>query len=175
MLLRVADALAAAGLHPVHAIADVAGKYDDLGIPTIADDVPGRGPVGGLLAAICHAADLPNAPTHLLLTACDLPRIEPKWLEAIRRPLEAPDPPAAVCFAADGSGPRYEPLMAIYAVSLLDVVKPLLETSNEAVKGPSLHAVLDRIAATDGLHVLPPPAGGIPSANRPADLGPHAG
>ena len=39
-------------------VADVAGKYDDLGLTTIADDVPGRGPVGGLLAALRHAAAL---------------------------------------------------------------------------------------------------------------------
>lgn len=84
-------------------VAARADAYADLGLRTIADAVPGEGPLGGLVRALDDAP-----PGWLLLLACD-------WLDAcgawIDRLMDARRPDAhAVAFR----GEWYEPLFALY-------------------------------------------------------------
>src|SRR5947207_199580 len=61
----------AAELEPIASrmvvISDVPDKYADLGLETIADITPGRGPIAALQMALYHAGDRGG---HLLLVSC---------------------------------------------------------------------------------------------------------
>ncbi len=86
----------------------------------LRDEPPGRGPLGGLAAALWRAR------TGVLVLACDLPLVSQGTLEQVMRVGLASGRPAAV-----RSRRGWEPLIAYYPRSLL----------------PLVHAALDRRAA----------------------------
>src|SRR3954452_12325135 len=49
-------------------VAEVAGKYDDLGLKTIADQVPGLGPMGGLKTILGSLPENSRSPWFLLVS-----------------------------------------------------------------------------------------------------------
>jgi len=77
--------------------------YADLGLRTIADDVPGRGPLGGLVRAFRDAE-----PGWLLLLACDWLGAREHWIGRLMKE-RRPD-----CDVVAFEGEWYEPLMALY-------------------------------------------------------------
>lgn len=88
------------------------------GAVAVADEVPGLGPIGGLLTALRSAPEN----VDLLLTACDLPLVEPAqftWLANFAS--------AQGTSAADGIVPlwkgRPEPLFALYRRSIIPMVE----------------------------------------------------
>lgn len=108
LLVHVARALVAHASR-ITVVAARADAYHDLGLRTIADRIPGLGPLGGLHTAL---ADLGRAP-WLLLCSCDWLGITPAWIEELlrhRRPGTR-----AVAFR----GRRWEPLLALYHRELL--------------------------------------------------------
>jgi molybdopterin-guanine dinucleotide biosynthesis protein A len=60
----------------VNAIADIADKYVDLGIPTIVDISPGLGPLAGIQTALTHAGA-----GWALVTSCDLLELHAEWID----------------------------------------------------------------------------------------------
>jgi molybdenum cofactor guanylyltransferase len=73
----------------------------------LSDDIPGKGPLGGLSTALRHA------PTdHLLVVACDMPSLQPALLAHLIA--LAPDHDAVIPVWDN----RYQPLCAIYSSSL---------------------------------------------------------
>ncbi|MCA9630843.1 MAG: molybdenum cofactor guanylyltransferase [Myxococcales bacterium] len=88
--------------------------YGFLGLPQIADDPPGIGPLGGFLAALSAARD--SAVQRLVILSCDLPYVGGPL---IRRLAEfAPEAPAvAPVDAARGGGEaRWQPFFGHYRV-----------------------------------------------------------
>ncbi len=109
----------------VTVVAATAGAYDDLGLKTIGDVVPQKGPLGGLLTAIEDCGDS----GWLFLAACDWVGVRAQWVRTLldNRTKES----RAVVFKDD----RYQPLFALYHTSLRDSVAELvgagrLETRN---------------------------------------------
>jgi molybdopterin-guanine dinucleotide biosynthesis protein A len=80
-----------------------AGPYEQLGVPAIADLVPGRGPLGGLAGLL---AARPEA--HAVAVACDMPRVT---VELLAR-LAFADSAAAVLAPVENG--LYQPLFARY-------------------------------------------------------------
>lgn len=78
-----------------------AGKYASLGLPVIEDRIPGCGPLSGIEAAL---ADSPA--TFTLVTACDMPSLNPDFLDWMLREAEKT--------GADVTMVRNEPLCAVY-------------------------------------------------------------
>jgi len=116
MVARVAARLAPVAAS-VTVVADVAGKYADLGLTTIADASPGAGPVGGLVTALGHCEDAHGA-GWLLLAACDLVDVDAALVGALRAAAGSTMDRSsrAVAFrAADG---RWEPMLGLYATAL---------------------------------------------------------
>lgn len=67
MVVRVADALRAAGATDVFAVGRDPTALAELGLVTVPDDRPGDGPVAGITAALAHASE-----ELVLVAGCDL-------------------------------------------------------------------------------------------------------
>ncbi len=83
------------------------GRYQHLGLPVIADDRAGCGPLGGVVTALRHSESEWN-----VMLACDMPDIDAatlEWLAA--RALASADEVECVVPLSD-SGPQ--PLCAVY-------------------------------------------------------------
>lgn len=151
LILHVAEALRPYA-SSVTAVADVAGKYEDLALQTIADDNPHQGPLGGLLAALNHAPS-----PWLLLASCDFAGLQASWIESLFA--HRCDGAEAVAFKSD----RWQPLPGLYHRSILPSVEALLKSPR-----PSLQLLL----ASSPAVALAPPADwpDHPGVNTPSEL-----
>ncbi len=130
----------------VTAVADRAGKYDSLGLRTIADSQPGLGPIGGLLTAI---DDCRNG--WLILVACDAIVLDP---ELPQRLFAKVSNDVKVVALRDR---HWETMPALYHCSILPVVqaniangqhalwKVIEQVAHQQVKSPPYRAVLSQI------------------------------
>jgi molybdopterin-guanine dinucleotide biosynthesis protein A len=94
-------------------------KYSYLGLPLFSDIYVNHGPLGGLHAALAHAAG-----DHVLVVACDMPWLNRSLLEYM----------VSIRASADVIVPRWtrfpEPLHAVYSRSCLEPVVASLEAQN---------------------------------------------
>jgi molybdopterin-guanine dinucleotide biosynthesis protein A len=152
---RVADALVAAGLAPVFCV----GGAGLPGLEVVPDaggsarGLAGRGPMGGVLAALGHAAAA--GASMVVVLACDLPDVAPDGIRAVVAALQAsPDAVVAVPVVAG----RWEPLHAAWRVTASGAIPP---------DEPAVHKVIAGLA-----HVEVPgldPAW-LRNVNTPEDL-----
>jgi molybdopterin-guanine dinucleotide biosynthesis protein A len=82
-------------------------RYQALGLPVVADQTLGLGPLGGITAALQHSRTDWN-----LIVACDLPHVTTEFLQYLLR--LAREDPADVVMPLDREG-QDEPLCAVYA------------------------------------------------------------
>lgn len=125
-------------LEPVTAAVVVVGRPPGVtlpvSLPVVPDRRPGRGPAGGVEAALSHARD--QGLVGALILACDLPLVPPGL---VARLLEEGDSVGPVVPLS--SGPLgCEPLCAYYGVDLLAEVTAFLDGG-----GASMGALLDRL------------------------------
>jgi molybdopterin-guanine dinucleotide biosynthesis protein A len=128
---RLRDVLAAAGLEVVLVGRD--DRYASLGLPTVEDDPPGIGPLGGLIGLLVHAGSRPA-----LALACDMPFIEAPLVAQL---LAAPPAPAV----APRQATRWEPLFARYAPE--SVLPAARERASRGER--SLQGLLDTVRAQE--------------------------
>ncbi len=115
MASRVAAALAAAGCAPVVAVGGDRSALGALDLAVVPDRYPGEGPLGGVLTALDHHAEL----DAVVVVACDLARLGPATIAAVVAGLDAPGRRADVAMARTD---RLQPLCAAwrpYALSVL--------------------------------------------------------
>jgi molybdopterin-guanine dinucleotide biosynthesis protein A len=105
----------------------------EAGVPVVVDRSPGRGPLGGLEAALHEAAA--RGREGVLLLACDLPLVRPPLLETVAGALAGAP---AVAPRREGGG--IEPLCAAYALEVLEAVVRRLSSSDL-----SLHALFREV------------------------------
>lgn len=103
MAVRMAGVLRAAGCAPVVAVGGDAAGLRAVGLAWLADDMPGDGPVGGVLTALTHL-DADRA----VVVACDLPGLSSAVVGALVGVL---DEQADVVMAETD---RLEPLCAVW-------------------------------------------------------------
>jgi molybdopterin-guanine dinucleotide biosynthesis protein A len=155
LIVRQAMVLQRVGLPPT-VVADLAAKYGDLQLETIPDLEKDLGPIGGLRTALYHVAAQKTA-EWVLLTSCDLLDLRASWLEdlAARRSGSA----SAVAFRGD----RWEPMPALYHISILPAIEERIARRELALQG-----LLNSVAAA----ALPRPADwpDLLGANTPAEL-----
>jgi molybdopterin-guanine dinucleotide biosynthesis protein A len=132
LVLRVAGAVAAAA-GSCTLIGDPE-KYGALGYPVCADIFPGCGPLAGI-----HAALSASAAEWNLIVACDMPDIEPRFLQDLMAKVERND---ADCILPAGESGRPEPLCGVWRRRALPTVQRALESG--------IRKVLDGLA---GLHL----------------------
>jgi molybdopterin-guanine dinucleotide biosynthesis protein A len=110
-----------------------AEAYSSLGLPAIADEPAGIGPLGGLTGLLAHAERC--AARHALALACDLPRLERTLIARL-----AVESSEAAALLVEQDGVR-NPLIARYeARSALPAAQRALDGGKR-----SLQAVLDQL------------------------------
>ncbi len=124
MISRVAEAFSSVAT-ATFVVARREGQYEDLGLTTLADDVPDTGPLAGLRVALRHEAarqgtraNFPSptfASEWILLTGCDLVAPDVQFLEPLRAAIR-PDHQAAVYRRASW----HEPFPGLYRLGLLN-------------------------------------------------------
>lgn len=112
----------------VTVVADRQGKYDALGLRTIADLVPGQGPMSGLHTALLSAGE----EASVLIASCDLWGLEAEWLRLLAA---APREASIVLFATN----PLQPLLGRYATSLSTEVAAALARGDRAISRFARH------------------------------------
>ncbi len=85
-------------------------RHLELGFPLLIDVLPGRGALGGLLSALLVAKG-----SHILLTACDTPFLQPSLLKTMIAQAHRGGQDAIVCRSSKG----LEPLPGLFSCRLL--------------------------------------------------------
>jgi molybdenum cofactor guanylyltransferase len=98
-------------------------RFEDFGLPVIADDLPDfPGPLAGVLAGLDYAADMSNA-RHVLSVAADCPFLPRDLAAALLIRLERENARIAVAH----SGGFSQPTIALWDVSLRHDLRTALE------------------------------------------------
>lgn len=103
-----------------------AAAYAELGLPVLADEPPGIGPLGGLRALLVSARDSGHGAA--LALACDLPHLGPGLVRRL-----ADEAPGAD-FVAPRDGELWDTLVARYAVSVLAAVEAAITAGERALQ-----------------------------------------
>ena len=122
------------------------------GVPVIPDLIPGKGPLGGLHAALHHA--LGAGLDGVFLMACDLPLVDGEVVGTLTENMDG----AVVAPSRGGEG--IEPLCAVYSVEMLPAVERRMESDDL-----SLHALFREV---DG-RTVELGEGAFLNVNTPAD------
>lgn len=138
------------------AVVSSRSEHDVEGVRRLPDLRTGKGPLGGMEAALAYARER-GIPTVLVL-ACDLPSVDEALLRALLAGLG--DAPAAA-LSRDGA-PGFEPLCAVYRTSCLESLGSLLDQGRFQAR-----ALFERV----GGRILAGPPGGLHNVNEPNDLG----
>jgi molybdopterin-guanine dinucleotide biosynthesis protein A len=166
MVVRVAEALRAAGARAVMAVGREPGALASLGLGSVADERPGEGPVAGIATALGWAGrDDPDEDPLVLVTGCDLITPSPSAMAATVYAL-ASAPTSQV--AVPASGGRRQWAHAAWRGSAAPALAAALGAGERAV---------GRAVAAAGLAVvevrgLDPAA--LADADIPADLPPRS-
>jgi molybdopterin-guanine dinucleotide biosynthesis protein A len=140
-------------------VANDPAPYADLGLPVFPDIHLGRGPLGGIHAAITHAAH-----PLVLCAACDMPHIQPGILGLL---LDAADLSAdAVIPRPDG---RPEALLAVYGRSALPAIERSIAAGRLRVMD-ALEGLRVRFLDESELAPVDPGRCSFVNVNTPADL-----
>jgi molybdopterin-guanine dinucleotide biosynthesis protein A len=138
LILRLAESLANVA-DGVTVVARQAGAYADLGLRTIGDIVPDRGPLGGLLTAIIDRGH----DGWVFVTACDWVGIEGSW---VRRLLSERRAGGAVLFESG----REQPLFGLYHTSVRAAVSEQIELGRLKMLHLLEEIDIVRVPAPDG-------------------------
>jgi molybdopterin-guanine dinucleotide biosynthesis protein A len=122
MIIRAASSLAAV-TRQVTVVSDVVGKYDDLGLGTIADLRGNSGPAGGLETALIHAL----MDDWVLVSSCDLLGLRPEWIEQLASARR--EGSRVVAFR----GERWQPFPALVHRQLRPIVTAALNGGRRAL------------------------------------------
>ena len=95
------------GSRRVSVVARKTDAYGDLGLRTIGDEIPGKGPLGGILTALRDAGDDP----WVGIVACDWVGVAAQWLRRLESSTGHGD---VILFEST----REQPLFGLYRASL---------------------------------------------------------
>ncbi|HTW65112.1 MAG TPA: molybdenum cofactor guanylyltransferase [Bryobacteraceae bacterium] len=123
-----------------------------LGLPVVADQLPDRGPAGGIHAALTVSPSEWN-----LIAGCDMPAITSEILNDL---LERTARTSADCVAAAGPGGGLEPLCAVYHRRCLAAVDTAIRENRLKMK---------YLLRELGAEACPVPAAAVINVNTPAE------
>ena len=145
MVDRAAELLRAAGCNLVVAIGPdrLAGS-----VTPLADRYPGEGPLGAIVTALDHAAEVGADAAFVI--ACDLPDLDVATLTTL---LEAVNGAGAQPSVTLAGAPRREPLIAVWATSCLAPLEAAFAGGQRSV-----HRAIDSIVGLQVVEVQVDPA-----------------
>ncbi len=127
MARRVADALSAAGAEPVVLQGGPRSTGDVLGLPVVADEWPGEGPLAALATATAWAADL--GAVLVVVAACDQPSLTASSIRSLVDAATGPGArsgtPVAGTVAVTPDGRRH-PFPSVWATSAAPALRGLV-------------------------------------------------
>ena len=129
-----------------------------LGLPTVGDAEPGRGPLMGLYSGLL-ACSTPFA----LVVACDAPFLSPELLEA----LIARRQPDAMTLPATERGPQ--PMPGLYPKTITSEIASLLEGGRAAMRDLVAAGPVELLSAED-VRALDPEGRSFKDLDTPEDL-----
>ena len=135
LIQRIADTLRPA-VTSVTVVADAAGKYQDLSLPTIPDTAPGSGPLAGLAAALQHGRNHADC-EWVWVVACDWTNPSLDLLQPLAE--QAATTTTAVVYGEQ----HYQPFPGLYHYSIQPVVTQHLQCDKL-----SMHQLLDDLNGT---------------------------
>lgn len=100
-------------------------KYGFLGLPVIADELPGQGPLMGILSSLRAAHR-----ERILVTACDIPVIDLAFVQALLRFSEKAD----IVMPVSREG-RHEPLFSVYRKTVIPRAEAVLKSGERRIVG----------------------------------------
>ena len=153
MVERVADALELAGCRPVVLVGGDVALLERFGRPTVPDEWPGEGPLGGVLTALRAVGA-----EGLVVAACDLPRLDATTVRAVIEAADAAEPSVDVAVARTG---RLEPALAWWSGGALG---PLTDAWTEGMR-----AVREAIGTLSAV-IVDVDAAALHNVNTAADL-----
>jgi molybdopterin-guanine dinucleotide biosynthesis protein A len=109
-----------------------------LGVPVWADELPGRGPLGGIYTGLKRSRTEYN-----LCLGCDLPFMEARFLQFLARLAIAKQADVTIPQTPDG---RLQPLAAVYRRRALPAIRARLDTDENQTSG-FFHRVRCRVVA----------------------------
>lgn len=159
MAERVAEALAAC-VTPVRVVVRP-GTPPPVDLPSLEDRLPTQAPIAGI-----HAALLACRASAVLVAACDLPEIAPRFLLA----LIALTPSSGSADVVVPIGPRGpEPLLAVYRPSIVGEIEERVDRGELSLRG--LLASVRTLEVDEGiLRRFDPELRSLRNVNRPEDL-----
>ena len=129
-----------------------------LGLPTVPDAEPGRGPLMGLYSGL-----LACGTPHTLAVACDAPFLAPALLEA----LVARRRPDALTHPQTEHGPQ--PMPGVYPTALAPTIASLLATGRAALRDLAASAPVE-LLTTEEVRTLDPEGRTFMDLDTPEDL-----
>ena len=139
-------------------VADETAAYQGLGVPVVPDRIPGKGPLGGIHAALCSSRF-----PYTFCIACDMPLVNP----AVVAHLCALGPGYDAVVPEWEAG--YEPLHALYGQSCLSHVERMVRADRLRVDA-LFSAVRVRRVVPDELRPLDPLLRSFMNVNTPDEL-----
>ena len=100
------------------------GPYAGAGVPVVADESPGRGPLGGQVTALRRMQC-----ERLLLLAIDLPAMTPAFLASL-----IAESARTSCGVVPETGAGLEPLAAVYPRACLPLAEQSLATADRSMQ-----------------------------------------
>jgi molybdopterin-guanine dinucleotide biosynthesis protein A len=152
MVLRVGDAMLAAGCETVFCQGGDVARLGLIGLRAQPDPEPDAGPLVAIRTA------LESAGRSILVAACDLVDLDAGSLQAVIEAGSSEPAPTVAVAVADGRSH----LVSLWAVEAL---QPLAGLIDDGVSG--YRAALDRLGAV----AVPVGSGAVRNINRPEDLG----
>ena len=134
MVERVAEALESAGCRPVVLVGGDVALLERFGRPTVADEWPGEGPLGGVLTALRAVGS-----EGVVVAACDLPSLDAATVRAVFEAGVVAESSIDVAVARTG---RLEPALAWWSSGSL---RPLTDVWNDGVR--AIHEAIGRLSA----------------------------
>jgi molybdopterin-guanine dinucleotide biosynthesis protein A len=103
-------------------VADIAGRYDGLGLRTYGDSIQGAGPLGGIHSALVHTST-----ERVCVVSCDMPALSARALRYLCGLSHDAD------VVAYSVGQRIQPLCAVYARRVLPLIERQLHQRRHSV------------------------------------------
>lgn len=115
--------------------------YQSFGYKTVADEIPGIGPMGGIYSALKQSETEEN-----LVLSCDLPFVSSELLRYILKNSEGYH--VAVPWQGDH---HYEPLCGFYRLSVLDRMSAFIQNNNYKLPDLFQEIIINRLTINTNL------------------------